>query len=81
MQHTVRNIPPHVDRALRQKAQREQKSLNDVLRETLIREVEAEVASVRRFHDLDDLAGQWVEDPQFDDALRAQDQIDEGLWR
>jgi hypothetical protein len=31
-------------------------------------------------HDLDDLAGQWVEDPEFDAAVEAQDQVDESLW-
>lgn len=81
LQYTVRDIPPHVDRALRRKALAEHKSLNEVLRNALIREVEEEGLSPRRHHDLDDLAGTWVEDPEFDAALAAQDQIDEALWR
>jgi predicted HicB family RNase H-like nuclease len=38
LQYTVRNIPEHVDRALRRKASEERKSLNEVLRDALIRE-------------------------------------------
>jgi hypothetical protein len=32
-------------------------------------------------HDLDHLAGTWKEDPEFDEALRLQRQIDPELWR
>jgi len=31
--------------------------------------------------DLDFLAGTWVEDPQFDAALKEQDKIDRDVWR
>jgi hypothetical protein len=31
--------------------------------------------------DLDELAGAWEDDPQFDEAIRDQDRIDESLWR
>ena len=30
--------------------------------------------------DLDGLIGTWVEDPQFDAAITAQDQVDPNLW-
>ena len=30
--------------------------------------------------DLDGLIGTWVEDPQFDAAITAQDQVDPHLW-
>jgi hypothetical protein len=31
--------------------------------------------------DLDALAGRWEEDPKFDAAIAAQDEIDSGLWQ
>ncbi len=81
VQYTVRNVPPHTDRALRRKAREENKSLNDVLREALIKEGSEGVPESRVYHDLDHLAGTWQEDPDFDAALAAQDQVDAGLWR
>ena len=29
-----------------------------------------------RYHDLDDLAGTWVDDPEFDRAIEAMDQVE-----
>lgn len=81
LQYTVRNIPGNVDRALRRKASEERKSLNAVLRDALIREAGVVEPSTRSYADLDALAGTWVDDPGFDDAIRAQDQVDESLWR
>jgi plasmid stability protein len=80
LQYTVRNIPDHVDRALRRKADEEGKSLNEVLRDALIREA-GQVEPTPRYTDLDALAGTWIDDPGFDETIRAQDQVDESLWR
>jgi hypothetical protein len=80
LQYTVRDIPEQVDRALRRKAGEEGKSLNEVLRDALIREAGV-VEPSPRYTDLDALAGTWVDDPGFDATLRAQDQVDESLWR
>src|SRR5712691_10998200 len=73
VQYTVRNVPAHGDKALRRKAQIERKSLNEVLREALIREAEGTNVPERLYTNLDALAGSWVEDPGFDEALHAQD--------
>lgn len=81
VQYTVRSVPAHVDKALRRKAQEGRKSLNEVLREALIREAEGAEGPGRLYTDLDTLAGSWVDVPGFDDAIRAQDQVDEALWR
>ena len=81
LQYTVRNVPEHVDRALRRKAGQERKSLNEILRDALIREAGVAEPATRLYTDLDALAGTWVDDPGFDEVLRAQDQIDESLWR
>jgi hypothetical protein len=79
MQYTLRNIPPALDRALRTLARREGKSLNEVALRALARAVGLGDDPVRH-RDLGDLAGTWQEDPEFDAALRDQDQIDETLW-
>jgi hypothetical protein len=38
-------------------------------------------AELRRRRDLGDIAGTWQEDPELDQAIAEQDQIDERLWR
>ena len=81
VQYTVRSVPAHVDKALRRKADKERKSLNEVLRGALIREAEGTGLPERVYTDLDALAGSWVDVPDFDDAIQAQDRVDEALWR
>lgn len=81
VQYTVRNVPVLVDEALRRRAREEQKSLNEVLRDALIKAAGPVEATTTVYHDLDDLAGRWVDDPGFDEAIQAQDQVDESLWR
>ncbi len=78
-QYTIRNVPPQVDRALRRKAREQKTSLNSVLLAALAREVGE--ADAVLYHDLDHLAGKWVEDPECDAALAAQDEVDAELWR
>jgi hypothetical protein len=80
VQYTVRGVPARVDAALRRKAVTERRSLNEVLRDALVKEA-GEAAAARRHHDLDELVGSWVEDAAFDEALAAQDTIDPALWR
>lgn len=77
VQYTVRNVPVHVDKALRRKADKERKSLNEVLRNALIREAEGTGLPERVYTDLDALTGSWVDVPGFDEAIQAQDQVDE----
>ena len=81
VQYTVRSVPAHVDKALRRKAQKGRKSLNEVLRNALIREAEGTDLPERVHTDLDALVGAWVDVPGFDDAIEAQDRVDEALWR
>jgi len=77
----VRSIPAHVDKALRRKAQEGRKSLNEVLRDALVKAAEGGGALDQKYTDLDALAGSWVDIPGFDDAIQAQDRVDEALWR
>ena len=81
MQYTVRGVPVQVDGALRRKASLEGRSLNHVLREALAREAGVGGVDEVVYRDLDTLAGTWVEDPEFDRAIAAQDRVDEALWR
>jgi hypothetical protein len=81
VQYTVRSVPAHIDKALRRKAQKERKSLNEVLREALIREAEGTDVPDRMYTDLDALVGSWVDVPGFDEAIEAQDRVEESLWR
>jgi len=79
VQFTVRHVPTQDERALKRKAAIAGKSLNGVLLEALSREagVEREIT----FDDLDRLAGRWQDDPEFDEAILGQHQIDESLWK
>lgn len=79
VQYTIRSVPDFVDKALRARAKKENKSLNqvalDVIQQALISE------KPRVYHDLDEFIGTWVEDPEFDKIMEEQRQIDEELWR
>jgi len=79
-QYTVRGVPPEVDRVLREKCRREGRSLNDVVLEALRSSVLPPGALAER-RDLDDLAGTWVEVPEFDAAIEEQSRIDKAAWR
>lgn len=80
MQYTLRKIPPALDRALRRRAKDDGKSLNDAAIEALRRGVGIGDEPLR-YRDLRDLAGTWVEDPEFDRALADQHRIDKRLWK
>jgi hypothetical protein len=80
VQYTVRDVPAEADAALRRRARAEGKSLNRLLCEALVREAGIADEPVRH-SDLDRLAGQWEDDPDFDAALAAQDVVDAKLWR
>ena len=79
MQYTLRGIPAALDKAIRQRARTEGKSLNDVAIEALAEGVGlSDELLVRR--DLDDIMGTWKKDAIFDAVLAEQDRIDEGVW-
>ncbi|MBV8202601.1 MAG: hypothetical protein JOZ15_18450 [Acidobacteria bacterium] len=69
-----------MDSELRRRAKSEGKSLNTVVIESLVRGAGLG-ETPRRYRDLSDIVGTWVEDPEFDRAIADQDQIDEHLWR
>ena len=80
MQYTIRNVPTTLDAELRRRALEEGKSLNEVAIEALARG--AGISGERsRKRDLSDIVGTWQHDPEFDEAIAAQDTVDEDLWR
>ena len=80
IQYTLRGVPKDVDEALRRRAKEEGISLNkaaiQAIQETL-RKSEEKVLH----HDLDHLAGKWVEDPAVEEALGHMRVIDPELWK
>ena len=80
IQYTIRGVPEDLDRRIRQDAHRNGKSMNSELVEALRKGLGME-SPARRFNDLDDLAGSWVEDPEFDKAVAEMDRIDPDAWK
>ena len=80
MQYTIRNVPAVVDRALRERARQEGKSMNEVATEALVRGLDLESQPVRR-RDLGAIAGSWVRDREVERAIDDQRKIDPDLWR
>jgi plasmid stability protein len=79
-QYTIRGVPKRVGVRLRERARQEGRSLNSVAVDALTRGLGLD-AEVRRFTDLDDLAGTWIDDPEFDRAIADMDRIDEAMWK
>ena len=80
MQYTVRGIPAALDKAMRQRARAQGKSLNALAIETLAEGVGIYEARRER-RDLSDIVGTWRKDAAVEAALAAQDEIDEHLWK
>jgi hypothetical protein len=80
VQLTIRDVPVEVKKLFWHHATAQKKSLNNVLVEALSHA--AGIASEPVIYtDLDELAGLWVKDTKFDEAIAAQDQIDPLLWK
>ena len=79
MQYTIRSIPEAIDRAVRHRARREDKSINAVVVEALARGLDLEAGSVEH-SDLDNLIGTWQEDPAFDRAIADFERVDDDAW-
>lgn len=79
MQYTIRNIPPELDRALKARAKKLGKSVNQLALETLSQSVD--LAPRRR--QLRGMPGAWshAEARQFERDLDEHRAIDEELWK
>jgi hypothetical protein len=80
MQYTIRDIPKRLDEAIRERARREGKSLNQTTIEALLRAFGLTGERVKH-RDLSDVAGTWGDDAEVDAALEDQRRIDEEMWR
>jgi plasmid stability protein len=81
---TLRNLPPTLDRTIRERAKKKGVSVNKVVIGLLQEHLgESEKRPARRYHDLDELAGSWSkqEAEVFDEALAKQRAIDPELWK
>ena len=81
---TVRNLPPAVAKAVKEKARKEKLSLNKAIVRLLEEATGAEKGKKKVIHhDLDHLAGTWseAEYQEFMAALREQRQIDPEMWK
>jgi hypothetical protein len=79
-QYTVRGVSERLHARIRELATREGKSLN----ETVLQAISIGVGMTEnqiRYADLDDLAGTWVNDPEFDAAVQEMDRADPELWK
>jgi hypothetical protein len=79
MQYTIRRIPIAVDQALRERANRQRRSINEVAIQAMTEGLGLKHEKQKR-RDLGDLAGRWVKDPAVDKALEDQRAIDDELW-
>ena len=81
---TVRNLPPAVAKAVKEKARKEKLSLNKAI-VRLLEEATGTDTGKRKavHHDLDHLAGTWSETEyqEFMAALGEQRQIDPEMWK
>ena len=80
VQYTIRGVSPALDRCIREKAAVERVSLNTTAVSLLERALGLTGDAVR-YTDLDDLAGTWVADPAFDDAVERLHRVDAELWK
>lgn len=80
VQLTVRGLPRVVAAHLKSQAQAQGKSLNRVVIEALMSTSGLGEQPVER-HELDWIAGTWVDDPDFDAAVASFRTVDEELWR
>jgi hypothetical protein len=64
-----------MDGAIRRKAKQQGLSLNQAALEAMAHGLGL-AEEKPEYHDLDDLAGTWVEDPAFDEAIREMDTVD-----
>jgi hypothetical protein len=80
---TLRKIDDQLAELLQQKAQKEQKSVNQLLRDTIKKSLDlsSEKRFTAEFHDLDHLFGQWSEEEftAIDGKISKERQIDQEL--
>lgn len=80
IQYTVRSVQPKLDQAIRTRARERSVSLNSVLLEAL--EAGLNISDeFKLHHDLDDLAGTWVDNKEAEAVFKSMRKIDQDLWQ
>jgi hypothetical protein len=79
-QYTIRGIPNAIDQRVREQSRKTHQSLNSIVLDALRRGLGL-TDPPQEFHDLDDLAGTWINDPEFDHAMEMFESVDEDLWK
>ena len=79
MQYTIRDIPPALDKALKDRSKQLGKSVNQLALEALARSVGQPI----RRRDLSEMPGAWSrqEAGRFDRFLKEHRDIDDELWK
>ena len=84
MTYTLDNIPDDLDRALRNRAAAEHKSLDATIIEVLARGVGIRPPAPSEpvtYRDLSDIVGTWESDPETEAILEEQNRIDPEMWK
>ena len=76
----ISNLPVDVDAALRRRSSAEGKPLEEVAMDAMRAGLGLSTRPEKR-RDLSDIAGTWVEDPEFDAAMAEQDEIGPETWQ
>lgn len=81
-QYTLRGIPEKTDATLRKWSRQTGESLNEIAVRILNQAADRDSSQESpRFHDLNALAGTWIPDPDFDQAVQMFEEIDSDLWK
>jgi plasmid stability protein len=81
VQYTIRGIPLDVDKMLRKRAKREGKSFNKTIVDLLESSLFTKTAAKKSESIFERMRGAGTLDDKFFEAIEAQSQIDESLWK
>ncbi|MEO7724909.1 MAG: hypothetical protein ABIU29_09530 [Chthoniobacterales bacterium] len=79
-QYTLRQVPEKIDTKLRSVAASRGISLDEAAIDALAKGLGVDGVPVLH-HDLDEFLKTWQEDPEFDEAMRIFEMVDESLWK
>lgn len=79
---TLEHLPDALLAALTSKAASEGRSVQEVAQDALAKGLAIGATNGNTIkRDLSDVVGTWVEDPEFDAAMKTFERIDPGLWK
>jgi hypothetical protein len=78
IQYTIRGVPEELDTVLRQEAAEYGKSLNSLLIDKIAES--CKLQQIPRTNGLEKFAGTWIDDPEFDEAMKDHDIVHPQEW-